>query len=186
MAKSVDRTVLKILAESKAAGARVERAHPAAEGLRVRANAATGAVSFVWYAPRSTDGKKKKRPVHVIGAWPAMSAKDAAERLETRRVDAKRAASGLPGPGREVRTTMTLRQLLGLFAWRDLRGKVEWKDKAKGTTKRDGRRLRWPPVLVLRKHVRDVLGRNTEVRTSTGGQRRRRPSHFVVPFALSF
>jgi len=146
MVKSVDRTVQRILAESKAAGARVERAHPAAEGLRVRANAATDAVSFVWYAPRSADGK---RPVHVIGAWPAMSPKDAAERLEALRVDVKRAASGLPGPGREARTAMTLRELLALFWWKDLRA----------------RRLRWPPVLVLRNHVLDILGWNTEVRT---------------------
>src|SRR6266511_4113247 len=84
MAQSSDRTVQRILAESKAAGARVERAHPAADGLRVRANAATGAVSWVWYAPRSADGK---RPVHVLGTWPAMTAKEAAEALEAKRME---------------------------------------------------------------------------------------------------
>ena len=72
----------------------------------------------------------------------ASSPKEAAERLDTLRLDVQRRAAGLPGAVDQARKDMTLRKLLALFWWRKLR-----------------KRLRsWPAVYVLRNDVLNVLG----------------------------
>ena len=53
-----------------------------------------------------------------------MSPKEAAERLDTLRLDVQRRAAGLPGAVHQARKDMTLRKLLALFWWRKLRKRL--------------------------------------------------------------
>jgi integrase len=140
-----DKTIRQLLAKSRAQGTRIEGPHPAAEGLRLRVNAASGAVSWIWFGPRDASGKRR---LHVLGASPAVGALEAAERLARLKVQYQRRLAGLPAQvGRPQPVHLTLRQLLARFAWLELRH----------------RRVRREPIRNLRRHFIDVVG-DVEVR----------------------
>jgi integrase len=121
MAGSTDKTIRKLVALSRAEGRRVEGGHPEADGLRVRAKADESgdgfAARWVWYGPRSEDGKRR---MYDLGAFPAVSPKEAAAQLQSIRADLERRSRGLPSAA-AVAENMTLRQLLARFAWSELR-----------------------------------------------------------------
>jgi integrase len=148
MAGIFDKTIRSLVDDSRAKGRRIEAGHPEAEGLRVRVKADASGDGFtarwVWYAPRSADGKRK---MHDLGAAYvdgkiAISAKEAGAQLATLRADLERTDRGLPTASQRDAKPMTLRGLLARFAWRELRR----------------RREALAPLRVLKRSMLDILG----------------------------
>jgi integrase len=140
-----DARIRELVREARGEGKPIERPHGnEAPGLRVRVRAEPEGdgynASWVWWGPR-VDGKRK---LHVLGTYPAVSAKEAAGRLADLKLDNERAKAGLPSAEPRSRVEarrMTLRQLLARFAWRELRE----------------RRQALAPTRVLKRNVLEVL-----------------------------
>jgi integrase len=143
-AAATDRTIRALTKRAEKEGRRVEVAHPAAGGLRVRAEP-TGTVAFVWYG--SEPGGKRK--LFHLGYFPEVNAAQAAEALRECKLRRKVAVqTGRPmtmrrDPRRDL-SALTMRGLVALFALKELRH----------------RKVKRSPLLALKLHVLSEEGAN--------------------------
>jgi integrase len=140
-AAAADRTIRALMRRVTKEGRRVEVAHPAAAGLRVRGEP-TGTISFVWYGSEPSGARK----LFHLGYFRDVNAAQAAEALQELKLRRKVAvATGHPmmrcEPRRDL-SGLTMRGLVALFAWKKLRR----------------RKAPRSPLLALKNHVLDDLG----------------------------